>query len=31
MTYPQIEFSPEKLEESIKSVASVHHRMVKMT
>ena len=31
MTYPQIEFSPEKLEEAIKSVASVHHRMVKMT
>ena len=31
MTYPQIEFSPEKIEEAIKNVAQVHHRTVKMT
>ena len=31
ITYPQIEFSPEKIEEAIKTVAQVHHRTVKMT
>ena len=31
MSYPQIEFSPDKLEEAIKQVATVHHRTVKMT
>lgn len=31
MSYPQIEFSPEKLEEAVKNVATVHHRTVKMT
>ena len=31
MSYPQIEFSPEKIEEATKTLAQVHHRTVKMT
>ena len=31
MTYPQIEFNTEKLEDAIKLLAQVHHRTVKMT
>ena len=31
MTYPQIEFSTDKMDEAIKQLAQVHHRTVKMT
>ena len=31
MTYPHIEYCTEKLENSIKNLANVHHRTVKMT
>lgn len=31
VSYPQVEFNSEQLEEAIKQLATVHHRTVKMT